>query len=153
MSGELHRHILRHACLSKIACGRPLSGILTFAVGDFYNGRRTQFEVSPQFKLSRNLSIDLGYRWIQVSFPGSSTFRIHELNSDINYAFNQEWLTRVTFLVNSQDKEYAVNVRLNYIFRPGDDLFIVYNETRTYGAEGKLQNRALIMKVTRSWDF
>jgi hypothetical protein len=133
--------------------GRPLSGNLTFEVGDFYNGRRTQFNISPQFKPSRNLSIDPGYRWIQISLPGTPSFRIDELNANINYSFSQKWLTRTTLLLNSQDHQYAANFRLNYIFRPGDDLFIVYNETRTYGSAGELQNRALIVKLTRSWDF
>ena len=71
----------------------------------------------------------------------------------MNYSFSQKWLTRTTFLLNSQDNQYAVNFRLNYIFRPGDDLFIVYNETRTYGSGSGLQNRALIVKVTYSLDY
>jgi hypothetical protein len=71
----------------------------------------------------------------------------------VNYAFSQQWLTRATFLMNSQDKEYTLNVRLNYIYRPEDDLFLVYNETRTYGDGGGLVNRALIAKATYSFDY
>jgi len=75
------------------------------------------------------------------------------MNSEINYSFNQQWLTRTTFLLNSQDREFGVNFRLNYIYRPENDLFVVYNETRTYGEGGELQNRALIVKMTYSFDF
>ncbi len=133
--------------------GRALSGNLSFERGGFYQGRRTSLDLSPQFKLSRNLSVDPGYEWSRVSLPRAPSFAIHELNSDINYSFSQKWLTRTTFLVNSQDKQYAFNFRLNYIFRPGDDLFVVYNETRNYGAEARLQNRALIVKITFSLDL
>ena len=71
----------------------------------------------------------------------------------MNYSFSQKWLTRTTFLLDSQGKEYTVNFRLNYIFRPGDDLFVVYNETRGYGSVGGLLNRALIVKLTYSLDY
>ena len=76
-----------------------------------------------------------------------------QLNTNVNYSFNERWLTRTAILLNSQDKEYAVNFRLNYIFRPGDDLFVIYNEARTYGPGGQLQNRALIIKTTFSFDY
>ena len=133
--------------------GRALSGNITLEAGEFYHGHLAAINLSPQFKPTRNLSLDPGYRWNRITLPGAEPFTTHALNTSLNYSFNQEWLTRTTFLVNGQDKEYAINFRLNYIFRPGDDLFIVYNETRRYGAGGGLRDRALIVKLTYSWDF
>jgi hypothetical protein len=104
-------------------------------------------------KPTRNLSIDPGYEWNTIKLPGSPSFTVRQLNANLNYSFNQKWLTRTTILLNSQDKEYAANFRLNYIFRPGDDLFVIYNEVRTYGAGAELQNRALIAKITFSLDY
>jgi hypothetical protein len=97
--------------------------------------------------------VDPGYKWIRISLPATPSFTIHQLNSNINYSFSQKWLTRTTFLLSSQDRQYAVNFRLNYIFRPGDDVFFVYNETRNYGSASGLQNRAFIVKTTYSFDF
>ena len=133
--------------------GRSLSGFFRFEVGGYYDGNQTSLDISPEFKASANLSIEPGYGRTTISLPGAASFTIQELNSDINYSFSQKWLTRTTLQLNSQEKQFAANFRLNYIFRPGDDLFIVYNETRTYGSEGGLQNRALIVKTTYSFDF
>ena len=50
--------------------------------------------------------------------------------------------------------ERIFNVRFNYIYRPGDDLFIVYNEGRDYNNLTRgLMNRTLLVKFTHSFDF
>ncbi len=132
--------------------GRKFSGYFSFAAGDFFNGKRTRFGISPQFKPTQNLSFEPGYEWNKISLPGVS-FTTQEFNGEVHYSFSQKWLTRTTFLLDSQDQQYTANFRLNYIFRPGDDLFVVYNETRSYGAGGGLRNRALIVKLTFSLDM
>ena len=133
--------------------GRPVSGNLTLQAGEFYTGNQTRIDVSPQIKFSQNFSIEPGYEWSRISLPGETVFTTHEFNGQMNYSFNQEWLTRTTFLLNSQDQEVILNLRLNYIYRPGDDLFVVYSETRRYGERGGLRDRAVILKLTHSWDF
>jgi hypothetical protein len=132
--------------------GRSISGNIQFETGGFYDGSRTRFKFSPQVKPSRSLSIDPEYEWSKVSLPGKRSFTTQQLNTNVNYSFSQKWLTRTTLLLNSQDRQYAANFRLNYIFRPGDDLFVIYNEVRTYGSGGQLQDRTLIVKTTFSFD-
>ena len=68
-------------------------------------------------------------------------------------ASRQKWLTRATLVLNSQDREVGLNLRLNYILQPSSDLFVVYNEGREYGDQGGLQDRALIVKMTYSLDY
>jgi hypothetical protein len=82
----------------------------------------------------------------------ASTFVTRELNTQVNYSFNQKWLTRAMLIWNSQDSNVLFNLRLNYIFQPGDDLFVVYNESRLYGEAGGPLNRSLILKLTYSVD-
>ena len=132
--------------------GRRISGNLQFQRGGFFSGHRTGFSISPEFRTSQNLSLEPGYDWNRISLPGS-TFTTQEFNGNVNYSFNQRWLTRTTLLLDSQGKEYTFNFRLNYIYRPGDDVFIVYTETRTYGEVRGLDNRALIVKSTFSFDY
>ena len=131
--------------------GRRVSGNFTAAVGDFFNGRRTRVEIAPQIKPSEKLSFEPSYEWNKITLPDSQ-LTINEFNGRVNYSFTQRWLTATTVLVNSQDQQYTFNFRLNYILRSNDDLFIVYNETRSYGSGTGLDNRALIVKVTYSLD-
>jgi hypothetical protein len=45
----------------------------------------------------------------------------------------------------------AIQVRLNYIFRQIDNIYLVYNDTRfTDGVYKGLSNRSLVFKVTYS---
>ena len=133
--------------------GRPVSAGVGMELGEFYNGTATNIDLSAEYRATPNLSFEPSIEWNRISLPGFRSFPTTELNSQVNYSFNQQWLTRTTFLLNSQDQEYSLNVRLNYIYRPENDLFIVYNETRTYGDESGLENRALIVKLTYSFDF
>ena len=134
--------------------GRAISGDVTVQAGGFYGGRRIGVELEPQFKVTSKLSIDPAYEWNRISMPGGIRFSTHEFNGSVNYAFSRKWLTRTTVQLNNQDKEYLFNFRLNYIFRPGDDIFVVYNETRNYGSgvTNRLQDRAFIVKFTYSLD-
>jgi hypothetical protein len=132
--------------------GRMLSGDLTFRTGGFFDGTRTGVEILPQFKPTQKLSIEPGYEWNNISLPDGS-FVTQEFNGRVNYSFTQRWLTHTAFLLNSQDEEYTINFRLDYIFREGDDLFVVYNETRGYGSGTQPRNRALIVKFTFSLDL
>jgi hypothetical protein len=132
--------------------GRQLSGSFGVSTGGYYSGSRTTWSLAPEIKPTKNLSLLPTYSWGAVSLPGVS-FRIHELNTAISYSFSQKWLTRTTVLLNSQDRDVGVNFRLNYIIRPGDNLFIVYNESRLYGDRGRLQDRSLIVKTAFSFDY
>jgi hypothetical protein len=54
---------------------------------------------------------------------------------------------------NSEENELSSNLRLNFIHRPGSDLFIVYNESRgrfgeDFGDGLPARNREFIVKFT-----
>ena len=132
--------------------GRAISGTFGMSAGGYYNGDRINWGFGPEFKPTKNLSFLPRISWGKVTLPDAA-FRTQEINAAVNYSFSQQWLARTTVLMNSQDQQVGLNFRLNWIFRPGDDLFIVYNEARTYGDQGGLQDRALIVKMTYSLDY
>ena len=73
----------------------------------------------------------------------------------MNYAFNDRWLTSTIAQYNNAARVAVVNFRLNYIYRPNDHFFLIYNESRTLPGGTGLRpwNRSIIAKVTHSWDF
>jgi hypothetical protein len=52
---------------------------------------------------------------------------------------------------NSTLQEFSSNIRFNFIYRPLNDLFVVYNERRA--TTGEVRERALIVKLTYVFDF
>jgi hypothetical protein len=61
------------------------------------------------------------------------------------------FLTSAFLQYNSSGNLVAIQVRLNYIFRQIDNIYLVYNDTRfTDGVYKGLSNRSLVFKVTYS---
>ena len=134
---------------------RKLSGEVSFRQQPgFYGGSNTEITWSPLWKPTANLSLIPTYQMNWVSLPNGE-FTSHLINSQLNYSFNNRWLTATTVRYNSLARLSAVNFRLNYIYRPGDDLFLIYNESRNFTGTSTRGpwSRALIAKVTHSWDF
>jgi hypothetical protein len=134
---------------------RKLSGELSARQQwGFYGGANTEIIWSPLWKASPNLSLGPVYQLNWVSLP-QGRFTSHLINSQVNYAFSTRWLTATTVQYNSLARLSVMNFRLNYIYRPGDDFFLIYNGSSTL-ADGSMpgqSNRSVIAKLTHSWDF
>jgi hypothetical protein len=134
---------------------RSLSGDVTLRVQEgFYGGDNAELTWSPLWKPSANLSVAPAYQFTRLTLP-QGRFTSHLVNSQINYAFSNRWLTSATVQYGNLTRLVASNFRLNYIYRPGDDFFVIYNESRTLenGLLVGTLNRSLIVKLTRSVDF
>ncbi len=142
---------------------RRLSGNISVTPNPgYFGGDLIEWRVQPKLKLTDNLSFELNYRINDITF-GQTSFIQHVANFRINYNFNNQWLTGTTIQYNNVDSFAGINFRLNYIFRPGDDLFLVYNEGRRSvfdnegrqiaGVFGGQKDRSLQLKLTYSFDF
>ena len=132
--------------------------------GYWNGGSLNSVNLNPRFKLSEQLSLEGGYRFNTASFPRETCegnradtacgFTDHTVNTRINYNFNNQWLTSTTIQYNKTDSFLGFNFRLNYIFRPGDDFFLIYNEGRR--VDGPLdgqRDRTFQAKLTYSFEF
>ena len=87
-----------------------------------------------------------------MAFEGTrsnGTFTADISSVRASYSFSTKLTTNVLLQYNSLDRDFSTNVRLNFIHRPGSDLFIVFTENR--GDERRvwnLQNRGVVMKIT-----
>ena len=134
---------------------RPVSGNLLVEHGAFYDGRRTsvgfsrtRVNLTPRFSLEPTVSIN----WIDL--PGGS-FTTNLIGSRVTYTMTPLMFASALVQYNSTTRRTSANVRLRWEYRPGSELFVVYNEERDTLARGfpGLQNRALIIKVTRLFRF
>jgi len=55
------------------------------------------------------------------------------------------------FYRSSLDEVTGFNFRLNYIYRPGDDFFIIYN--RLNDRLNRFEQDGVVIKFTHSFDF
>jgi hypothetical protein len=71
----------------------------------------------------------------------------------LNLNFTNKWLTSATVRYDNVSNKFLLNLRLNYIYRPGNDFFIVYNEQHNFRDGNALVERQLLVKLNRSFDF
>ncbi|MBI2820145.1 MAG: carbohydrate binding family 9 domain-containing protein [Acidobacteria bacterium] len=112
-----------------------------------------RFVFSPQIKLLQGLTLAPSYNINKATYP-SGSFTDHVVNTGIEYAFNNQWLTSTILRYNNTDSFFGVQFRLNYIFRPGDDFFLVYSLGQATGGTRLGQtDQTLAAKLTYSFDY
>jgi hypothetical protein len=134
---------------------RPVSGNLSLEHGTFYDGHITTFSftrtrVNPAARFSMEPTISLN--WVDLPY-GSFTTKL--IGSRVTYTMTPMMFTSALIQYNSSTNRVSANVRLRWEYRPGSELFVVYNEERdTFTPRfPDLQNRALIVKINRLFRF
>jgi len=71
----------------------------------------------------------------------------------MNFNLSNKWLTTTLAQYDSASARRVLFFRLNYIFRPGDNLFFVFNQTTQPALSRDQRDRALMLKWTYAFDF
>jgi hypothetical protein len=132
-----------------------LSGNMAFETGEFYNGKRTAFSVaSGRTSITARFLVEPTYTVNFVDLDEGS-FTSQLIGSRISYSTSPFMFTSALVQYNSESHSVSANVRLRWEYRPGSELFIVYNDERdTFGRRfPDLMNRAFIVKVNRLLRF
>ena len=119
--------------------------------GDFYGGTRNYVQMTPAWRPSAHLSFETAYEFNDVELP-QGAFTTHVVNARMNVNLSNRWLTTTLVQYDTASKRQVLYVRLNYIYRPGDDLFVVFNQSRQEGSRNE-PDRSLMIKLTYSLDF
>jgi hypothetical protein len=132
---------------------RRLSARLRLGGGHLYSGTRRYVQIAPSYKPLAALSVEAGYELARVRLR-EGEFTTHVLNARLNFNPTNKWLTTTLAQYDSASGRHVLFFRLNYIYRPGDDVFLVFNRSTQGSARpGEPADRALMVKWTRSFDF
>ena len=134
---------------------RTISGTFTFERGTFYDGNKTSFTATRgRMKFNTHLSIDPIYTLNNVDLIEGS-FTSHLLGSRVTYTVTPLMFVSALIQYNSAANAVSSNVRLRWEYRPGSELFVVYNEQRDTLRNGfpDLMNKAFIVKANRLFRF
>ena len=133
--------------------GRRMSGSARVAGGEFYDGKRLVLGAGPQVRVTEKLSFGFDYNFNAVDLPGGE-FTTHVVNSEVNVSFTDRWLTTALVQYNSVADQISLFARLDFIYRTGDDLFVVYKQARALGGPfAQMDDRSLSTKLTYSFEF
>jgi hypothetical protein len=130
---------------------RRLSGNVAAEFGTFYNGHKAAFTVAQgRMAVSPQLSIEPTYSLNRVNLIEGS-FVTHLLGSRVTYTMTPLMFASSLLQYNSASHAVSANVRFRWEYRPGSELFVVFDEQRdTLGSRfSAMTNRAFVVKITR----
>jgi hypothetical protein len=130
---------------------RRLSGTVQAEYGTFYDGDKTTISVTGgRVNLTPQLSVEPTGSVNRVALV-EGRFTTTLLGSRVTYTMTPMMFVSALIQYNSGARTVSTNARLRWEYRPGSELFVVYNEQRDTLPSGfpDLQNRAVIVKVNR----
>ena len=134
----------------KLGQRRTLSGNIAIDRGTFYNGHKTTLSMSREAAEPRIAAVDRAdYRSTGSIWPkgrsGTAGRLAHHLHDDAADVHQR------AAAVQLQRHDVSANVRLRWEYRPGSELFVVFNEDRDTLAPPlpRSADRALIVKINR----
>jgi|TARA_B100000678_G_scaffold276043_1_gene268483 hypothetical protein len=126
--------------------GRSVDGSFNYTTGGFWSGDRSEIRVQAGWRPGSRLSFALSLNHNEIDLPeGAFETDLASLRADLD--FTTEMSMRSLIQYNSQQDMMLANVRLRYIYTPGSDLYLVYNETQVVEGSG-LVDRAVLFKAT-----
>jgi hypothetical protein len=134
---------------------RTVSANLSAEYGTFYDGHKTTLSVGRgRVPVTHQLSFEPTYSYNRVELSVGE-FTAHLAGSRVTYTMTPLMFVSALLQYNSGTDAVSTNARLRWEYRPGSELFVVYNEERntlTPRFPG-LNNRSLIVKFNRLFRF
>lgn len=130
----------------------PFSADMFFTAGEFYGGDRTNHGLTLRWRPSGHLSFTTTWNNNDVSLP-QGDFETNVWRQRVRYAWTADLDANMFLQYNDAAELVAVNLRMGWRYRPGSDLFIVYNQSWGAPELGDLsdRDRRLAVKITYTW--
>ncbi len=107
--------------------GRKVYGGVFVNWGGFYNGKQTILAGEFTWQPNRFIKFSSDYSQHRISLP-EGNFIVHEISSRIDFAMNPDLFGSAFAQWNNEDKEVLLNFRVNWIPKPGANLYFVVNQ-------------------------
>lgn len=110
------------------ALKRPVSTTLRLEVGEFFDGTREDLACEVSWRPSRWFHGSAGYEQNHVDLPGGAfATEIGRVHADVSFSPDLDWFNFVQF--DNASDSLGWNSRLRWIPVPGQELFVVWNQT------------------------
>ncbi|HUQ86079.1 MAG TPA: DUF5916 domain-containing protein [Vicinamibacterales bacterium] len=130
--------------------GRRIYERLTVSPVDFYGGSRLNISAAAGVRASSRFSTEIQYNRNDVKMPWGN-FLVNLSTVRVDYTFSPRMTIRSLTQYNTSSNEISNNVRFNFIYRPGSDIYVVYNDLSQTGLPADIfgrKDRQLVVKAT-----
>jgi hypothetical protein len=131
---------------------------LSYVPQTFFDGNRRDLSASVGLRVTDQLATSVSMSRNDVEVPNGA-FKADIASLQIDYAFSPAVSLRSLTQYNSLSEQWSTSARLRYIFRPGSDIFVVYDEVRRDTPIGldpfvdEFRDRQLLIKFTYLFSY
>jgi hypothetical protein len=127
---------------------RPVALQATGSMSQAWGGRIDSVQATLRVAGGAHLEAGPMWTWSRADLPGGS-FTANVFGLRLGWALSTRLFARAYIQYNSLDQKWITNVRLNFIHRPGSDIYVVFNDDQgEEGHPGRLVSRGLAVKGT-----
>ena len=127
---------------------RPLHFGASSRWGEYYNGYLNSYRGYVAVNLYNRFQSYVSNRFSKMKLSGQIV-NTNILSHYLSYSFSTDLFVRSITQWNSKDERILLNFLLRYTYKPGSDIYIVYNES--YAAEEwapEIRQRTMLLKFT-----
>ena len=107
---------------------RPFAVFGGVDYADYFHGNRVSFNIDSQWRMTHQLAIETRYQRNWINLPEIDLFITNVVGTRISYALNTRFFTKLYAQWNDSAERVSANFLLNYIYRPGSDFYLVYDQ-------------------------
>ncbi|MDA8016785.1 MAG: carbohydrate binding family 9 domain-containing protein [Thermoanaerobaculia bacterium] len=131
---------------------RPLDTDLFVTVGDFFDGDRLSANFLLQYRPNKYFRTRTSWNHNRIELPAGN-FTTNIIRQRIEVSFSPDLVLNALIQSSDASESLGINLRLNWHYRPGSDLFVVYNHGWDAPDVSDLTSRSrqLVVKWTWAW--
>jgi hypothetical protein len=103
-------------------------GSLGGDAGGYYNGSRQSARANITLQLGKTLLFEPQYVHNRVTLPGRPLYTSNVLNFRVSHSFSPDFYLKGFVQYNDDRKTANFNFLWWYHYKPGSDLYVVYNQ-------------------------
>ncbi|MGE3276594.1 MAG: DUF5916 domain-containing protein [Vicinamibacterales bacterium] len=127
-------------------------GGATVETGGYYSGRKQTVRGNLSFLLGKTLLFEPNYTWNRITLPGRPVYTSNVVNFRVSHSFSPDLYWKAFFQYNDDRRVSNLNLLFWYVYRPGSDLYIVYNNgwdtELPNGRRFQVRDQRLTVKLT-----
>jgi len=131
---------------------KKVYGTASVDVGGFYNGDKQTYRAEFALVPKDTLLVENIYTRNRIVLPNARPYVTNVLSTRVSYSFSPELFVKSFVQYNDATRTASLNLLLWYIYRPGSDFYIVYNqgwETDVPGPRDvRPRSRSVAVKMT-----
>ncbi len=133
-------------------------GTLGGDAGGYYNGDRQAIRANLTIQMGKTLLFEPNYTHNRVQLPGRADYSSNVLNFRISHSFSPDFYLKSFVQYNDDRKSASFNFLWWYHYKPGSDLYVVYNQgwdidlpltsREVPSSSARVRSRSLAVKMT-----